>query len=106
MIEILIIILILVSILNFAFYVFNSKSVNKREILRLESKIDLILKSSGITYNPIDSLSPKVQTFLEQGQQIEAIKQYRIETGLGLRDAKQAIQQAGTLLKTNQKTQH
>lgn len=72
----------------------------------MESKVDLILKSSGITYNPVDSLSAKVRAFLEQGQQIGAIKQYRIETGLGLRDAKQAIQQAETLLKTNQKTQH
>jgi ribosomal protein L7/L12 len=36
--------------------------------------------------------SPAVMAFLQAGKKIEAIKQYRIETGEGLKEAKDAVE--------------
>jgi ribosomal protein L7/L12 len=64
------------------------------KILRLEAKLDLLLKHAGVAYNPYTTLSPDVAEALRNGQKIEAIKRYRNATGVGLKDAKDFIEEA------------
>lgn len=62
----------------------------------LERKIDGIMGALGIgsesgSASGSARLSPVVQQYLARGQKLEAVKAYREETGLGLKEAKDAI---------------
>jgi large subunit ribosomal protein L7/L12 len=62
----------------------------------LERKIDGIMGALGISPESGSAfgsarLSPVVQQYLARGQKIEAIKAYREETGVGLKEAKDAV---------------
>ena|SRR5579863_6499632 len=64
----------------------------ERKIDRLATKLDLLLKANGIDPEPSSlGFSDRVRKAVADGRKIEAIKIYREETGLGLRDAKDAI---------------
>jgi hypothetical protein len=71
---------------------------NRRQLIRLEKKVDLILKHLGLEYVDSDPISPEglseaVQTIAaEPGRKIEAIRVHRLETGLGLKEAKDAVE--------------
>jgi ribosomal protein L7/L12 len=66
------------------------------QLVRLEKKVDLILKHLGLEYvedTPRCLLSPEVQAAaLDPGRKIEAIKLHREQTGVGLREAKDAVE--------------
>ena len=69
-----------------------SKSAQHR---RLEAKLDAILTHFGITIPESISggeLSQAVRDLANQGRKIEAIKVYREETGVGLKEAKDAVE--------------
>ncbi len=57
------------------------------------------VKSSGNVVDPADL--PDVRRLVEAGNTIEAIKAYRYATGLGLRDAKNAVDGLGQQLRQN-----
>src|SRR5215471_12679708 len=62
---------------------------------RIEAKLDAILGKLGI--QPPDpgaasGLSPGVRQLADVGQKIQAIKLHREETGLGLKEAKDAVE--------------
>ena len=57
---------------------------------RLERKVDLILKHLGIDPNP--GVDEKVLELMRAGQKIEAIKLYREQTGVGLKEAKDYVE--------------
>jgi hypothetical protein len=60
---------------------------------RLEAKVDLILAQLGIAFPP--EPSERVKTIArDPARKIEAIKSYREETGLGLKEAKDAVEGA------------
>jgi hypothetical protein len=59
-------------------------------LARLEQKVDLILGHLGVVYK--DELSDRVRDLLAQGRKIEAIKVYRAATGVGLKEAKDAVE--------------
>jgi hypothetical protein len=60
---------------------------------RLEDKVDLILKHLGLEYQPGSGLSAEVRALADDPRQkINAIKLHREQTGVGLREAKQAIE--------------
>ncbi|HEX8203856.1 MAG TPA: ribosomal protein L7/L12 [Isosphaeraceae bacterium] len=59
-------------------------------LARLERKIDLILGHLGLAYE--DELPGQVRALIAQGRKIEAIKAYREATGLGLKEAKDAVE--------------
>jgi ribosomal protein L7/L12 len=61
---------------------------------RIEAKLDLLMKHAGIEYEPFNALSAEVQDALQRGQKIEAIKLYRQATGVGLKEAKDAVEAA------------
>ncbi len=66
-------------------------------IARLERKTDFILKELKLEYtdHPEESLPPAlapVAALHKQGKRLEAIQAYRKQTGVGLEEAKLAIQ--------------
>jgi len=63
-----------------------------RAIPRLEDKLDLLLKQGGIRYDPQKTLSPAIVDAIRRNSKIEAIKLYREATGVGLKEAKDYIE--------------
>jgi ribosomal protein L7/L12 len=60
--------------------------------LRTEAKVDLLLKHAGITFDPNANVPPGVLEALRAGNKIEAIRQYRQATGVGLKEAKDFVE--------------
>ena len=65
-----------------------------RSLARLESKIDALLKHQGVTFDPYANLPAPVVDALRRGRKIEAIKEYRLATGAGLKEAKECVEDA------------
>ena len=61
---------------------------------RIDAKLDLLLKQQAIEYDPYKDISFDVRDALQRGRKIEAIKRYRKEKGVGLKEAKDFIEQA------------
>ena len=61
--------------------------------LRLEAKLDALLKQAGIQFDLRDSLPSDAVQALERGQKVEAIKHYRAATGADLKEAKEFIEE-------------
>ncbi len=72
-----------------------SQGQESARLIRIERKIDLLLKQAGLVYDPYAALSESVTAALRAGRKIEAIKIYRAETGVGLREAKEYIDAVG-----------
>jgi Ribosomal protein L7/L12 C-terminal domain len=60
---------------------------------RLEAKLDALLKHEGIQFDPYSDVPPPVIDALRRGKKIEAIKEYRAATGVGLREAKDYVEE-------------
>lgn len=60
---------------------------------RLESKVDALLRHEGIQFDPYSNLPPTVRDALGRGKKIEAIKEYRLATGAGLKEAKDFVEE-------------
>lgn len=58
---------------------------------RLEGKLDAVLKHQGIRFDPYGETPPAVLDALRRGRTIEAIKAYRVATGVGLKEAKDHV---------------
>ena len=71
-----------------------SKPSDAARLRRLEAKLDLILKHLGLEYDPatLGGLSEEVKALADDpARRIAAIKLHRKQTGLGLREAKDAV---------------
>jgi Ribosomal protein L7/L12 C-terminal domain len=68
----------------------DARSNNGRRLGRLERKVDLILRHLGL--DPNQDLNPQVMELLNAGQKINAIKLYRKQTGVGLKEAKDYVE--------------
>ena len=64
-------------------------------IIKLEQKVSLILRQLGIDEEAVSEAPPddEITRLLIKGNLIEAIKVYRQRTGVGLAEAKQAVEQ-------------
>ncbi len=74
----------------------------KSRINELEDRLEFLYRRLNIEYADLNSdpvLSPQVQDALRRGNKIEAIKIYRELTGVGLAEAKQAIDRAEQFIK-------
>ena len=74
----------------------------RSRINELEDRLNFLYRRLNIEYadpssNPV--ISPQIQDALRRGHKIEAIKIYRELTGVGLAEAKQAIDRAEQFLK-------
>ena len=63
------------------------------KLSRLEGKVDELLKHVGIAYDPYERLSDEVIRAVQRGEKVQAIKHYRAETGVGLKEAKEFIEE-------------
>jgi hypothetical protein len=64
-----------------------------RALSRLEGKLDALLKHQGIRFDPYSEVPPPVHDALRRGKKIEAIKEYRAATGVGLAEAKEFVEE-------------
>lgn len=74
----------------------------KSRISELEDKLQFLYRKLNIDYidpNSDPALAPQVQEALRRGNKIEAIKIYRELTGVGLAEAKQAVERAESFIK-------
>lgn len=62
-----------------------------RRLNRLEDKVDLLLKHEGLEEPPLPR-QDEVVALVRAGKKIEAIKVYREATGVGLAEAKNAVE--------------
>ena len=74
----------------------------KSRVSELEDMLQFLYRRLDIDYldpNSDPALAPQVQEALNRGNKIEAIKIYRELTGVGLAEAKQAIDRADRFMK-------
>jgi ribosomal protein L7/L12 len=74
----------------------------KSRVSELEDRLQFIYRRLNIDYmapNSDPALATQVQDALRRGNKIEAIKIYRELTGVGLAEAKQAIDRAEQFIK-------
>ena len=74
----------------------------RSRINELEDRLKFLYRRLNIEYADPSSdpvISPQIQDALRRGNKIEAIKLYRELTGVGLAEAKQAIDRAEQFLK-------
>jgi ribosomal protein L7/L12 len=74
----------------------------RSRINELEDRLNFLYRRLNIEYADPSSdpvISPQIQDALRRGNKIEAIKIYRELTGVGLAEAKQAIDRAEQSLK-------
>jgi len=60
---------------------------------RVEAKLDLLLKQANIKFDPYANLPREIAEAVRAGQKINAIKLYRQSTGVGLKEAKEFIEE-------------
>jgi ribosomal protein L7/L12 len=65
-----------------------------KSVSALEKKVDMIMNHLNLKYNDRGSASfeYEVRDLIRRGDKIEAIKRYREQTGVGLKEAKDAIE--------------
>jgi hypothetical protein len=60
---------------------------------RVEAKLDLLLKQASIKFDPYASVPLDIVQALREGRKIEAIKLYRQSSGVGLKEAKDFVEE-------------
>ncbi len=68
----------------------NSGGANSFRLKRIERRLDLILEQLGV--DPNDGVNREVADLIRAGQKIAAIKKYREQTGVGLKEAKDYVE--------------
>jgi len=70
-----------------------SRERDSRTLSRLEGKLDALLKQQGVRFDPYADLPAPVLDALRRGKKIDAIREYRAATGVGLKDAKEFVEE-------------
>jgi len=60
-------------------------------LARLDAKVDALLAASGVEFDPFRDVPADVREALEGGETILAIKRFRQATGVGLKEAKEFV---------------
>ncbi|WP_234117804.1 ribosomal protein L7/L12 [Clostridium hydrogenum] len=68
----------------------------RNDIMRMKSTLDKIAKQVGIPDVVTKDVKDELITLISEGNKIKAIKKYRTLTGLGLKEAKEYIDQLST----------
>jgi hypothetical protein len=58
---------------------------------RLDAKVDALLEASGVSFDAMRDVPVGVREALDQGETILAIKRFREATGVGLKEAKDFV---------------
>jgi hypothetical protein len=71
----------------------NALQTRVAALSRVEAKLDLLLSHSNIKFDPYANLPAGIAEALKSGQKIKAIKLYRQSSGVGLKQAKDFIEE-------------
>ena len=65
----------------------------RQQVGKLERQVSFLLDHLGLEYReePNTGVSPEILELVRRGKTIEAIQQFRRETGIGLKEAKEFI---------------
>ena len=63
-----------------------------RTLRRIEMKLDLLMQQAGVAFAPYLDLPAEVIDALKRGDKLNAVKSYRAATGVGLKQAKDRIE--------------
>jgi hypothetical protein len=82
--------------LLFVLFVLHARAIDNvrkrdRWLLRLETRLDLLMKSAGVEFDPDQDLRSQVADALSRGENTQAIKLYRSATGGSRKEAKHFI---------------
>jgi ribosomal protein L7/L12 len=58
---------------------------------RVDAKIDALLKNAAVEFDEFENVPTDVREALEQGETILAIRRLRAATGMGLKEAKEFV---------------
>ena len=58
---------------------------------RLDAKVDALLKHAGVQFDELQDVPLDVREAIERGETILAIKRFRAATGVGLKEAKEFV---------------
>jgi ribosomal protein L7/L12 len=58
---------------------------------RVDAKIDALLKNAGVEFNEFENVPADVREAFERGETILAIQRLRAATGMGLKEAKEFV---------------
>lgn len=72
---------------------FGLSSDEAARLRRIERKLDAIMAHLGIAEADRCGLSSQAKLYADSGQKIAAIKQHREDTGAGLAEAKQVVEE-------------
>ena len=66
----------------------------RQRVAKLERQVAFLMDNLRLEYReePNQGVSPEVMDLIRQGRKIQAIKLFRQETGVGLREAKEFIE--------------
>jgi ribosomal protein L7/L12 len=62
-------------------------------LTRIEGKLDSLLANAGLAFDPYSKVPLEVAEAMQRGAKIEAIKLYRESTGVGLKEAKDFVEE-------------
>lgn len=68
----------------------NQRIAHQATVRRLERKVDAIIKHLGVSV--VDEVDPNVRELAIAGKKIEAIKVYRQQMGVSLKEAKDYVE--------------
>ena len=68
----------------------------RNDIMRMKLTLDKIAKQVGIPDIVTKDVKDELITLISEGNKIKAIKRYRMVTGLGLKEAKEYVDQLST----------
>jgi hypothetical protein len=78
---------------SIAFRLIEMRSRMGTLLYRVEAKLDLLLKQANIKFDPYANVPREIVDAVQAGQKIQAIKLYRESTGVGLKEAKDFIEE-------------
>ena len=70
-------------------------ALNKRltKLSRLDAKLDVLLKHAGLEFDPLENVMQEIIDALKSRKKIQAIRCYREASGVGLKEAKEYIEE-------------
>jgi hypothetical protein len=85
--------IILVASMISPFGLFRVQEERTRLLWRVDAKLDLLLRHAGIDFDPYRNAPSQVFDALRRDEKIRAIKYYMRTTGVGLKEAKDFIEE-------------
>lgn len=76
-----------IAVAGLSLWIISSISQMRSDITRININLNKIAEQVGVP----DTITDELKSLILEGKKIEAIKKYRIATGLGLKEAKEYI---------------